>query len=38
MLEPTNLLEDWLIDWQIFSLKHKVWGNRNELWRKFIRT
>lgn len=37
-LEPTNLLDDWLLDWSIFSLKHRTWTNRHELWRKFIRS
>lgn len=37
-LDPTNLLEDWALDYAAFSLKHRVWQNRFELWRKFIRS
>lgn len=37
-LDPTNLLEDWALDYSIFSLKFKVFNNRHELWRKFIRS
>ena len=36
-LEPTNLLNDWSLDWSQFSLEHRAWKNRFELWRKFIR-
>jgi len=37
-LDKTNLLDDWLLDYSIFSLKHTVWSNRLELWRKFLRS
>lgn len=35
-LEPTNILSEWQLDYSIFSLKHSVWINKHELWRKFI--
>jgi len=37
-LEPTNLLEDWSLDYSAFSLKFKMFNNRHELWRRFIRS
>lgn len=37
-LDPTNLLEDWALDYSIFSLKFKMFNNRHELWRRFIRS
>ena len=36
-LEPTNLIADWELDWTIFKLKHRVWINQHELWKKFLR-
>jgi len=36
-LEPTNLIAEWELDWTIFKLKHSVWINQHELWKKFIR-
>jgi len=38
LLEPTNLLADWALDYSIFSLRYSVWTNREEIWRKFIRS
>jgi hypothetical protein len=37
-LEPTNLISDWELDWTIFKIKHRVWINQHELWRKFLRS
>lgn len=36
-LEPTHLIADWELDWTIFKLKHSVWINKHELWKKFLR-
>lgn len=37
-LEPTNLISEWELDWTIFKLKHRVWINQHELWKKFLRS
>lgn len=38
MLEPTNLLDDFLTDWIIYKYENRHWINKDLLWAKFIRS
>ena len=37
-LEPTSLLEDWSLDYEIYSLKYPTFTNRFAMWQRFIRS
>lgn len=37
LLQPTNLLDDFMFDFTIFSL-NRPWVSRHQLWKKFIRS
>lgn len=38
MLEPTNLLDGWLKDWDNFLYLHRDYPNKEYLWRRFIQS
>lgn len=37
-LEPTNLLDEAILDFATFTLRHQVWISKQEMWRKWIRS
>ncbi len=37
-LEPTNILDQMLTDKIIFDYEHRFWTNKEQLWKKWIRS
>lgn len=37
-LENKGMLDAIMLDYAIFKLRHAVWNDQHELWRKFIRS